>query len=130
MNEIVTTIIMGLVTAVVLPLIGLASTALIKWIRSKTNNSLAENMLVTASSIIVNAVMAVFQTYVDSLKKNGEFSPEAHLIALCKARDIAISQMSDDVKKFITDTYGDLESWITTKIEATIGSLKSSTKIK
>lgn len=129
MNEIVSTIIMGVITAVVLPLLGLAGDALIKWIKSKTKNETTANMLSAASTIVLNAVRAVFQTYVEALKKSGEFTAEAQLVALRKAKDIALEQMSEEVKKYLTDTYGDLESWITTKIEATINALKNAPKV-
>lgn len=33
--------------------------------------------------------------------------------------------MTDDVKNYITSTYGDLDTWINTNIEATINILKN-----
>ncbi len=33
--------------------------------------------------------------------------------------------MSDDLKQYISKTFGDIDTWLTTKIEAEINSLKS-----
>lgn len=67
----------------------------------------------------------MFQTYVDTLKKNGTFDVESLKIALAKAKDEALSQMSDEIKEYITTNYGNLENWLTTQIEATINIMKN-----
>lgn len=61
----------------------------------------------------------------DTLKKNGTFDLESQKIALTKAKDEALAQMTDDIKEYITKNYGDLEAWLTTQIEATINILKN-----
>lgn len=71
----------------------------------------------------------MFQTYVDTLKKNGTFDVESLKIALAKAKDEALSQMSDEIKEYITTNYGNLENWLTTQIEATINILKNNYQI-
>lgn len=71
----------------------------------------------------------MFQTYVDTLKKNGTFDVESLKIALTKAKDEALSQMSDEIKEYITTNYGNLENWLTTQIEATINILKNNYQI-
>jgi hypothetical protein len=63
---------------------------------------------------------------VESLKASSSFTKEAQFTALCKAKDIALAQFGDDVKEFITKTYGDLDGWITNQIESTINLLKNS----
>lgn len=65
------------------------------------------------------------QTYVEALKKEGKFDKDAQLIALNKARDITLEQLSADSKKYITDNFGDLNEWVNTQIEAIINLLKS-----
>lgn len=73
---------------------------------------------------MVSAVKTVFQTYVDALKKEGKFDKESQILALTKAKDIALSQMTEDVKEFIQTNYGELDLWLTIQIEATINTLK------
>lgn len=125
MNEILINIISVVVTSIVLPLLSIAGAKLVQLINSKINNNKAANFLSTATTIIINAVRSVFQTYVEVLKKEDKFDEASQKLALLKARDIALNQMTDDVKNYITSTYGDLDTWINTNIEATINILKN-----
>lgn len=125
MNKILINIISVVVTSIVLPLLSIAGAKLVQLINSKINNNKAANFLSTATTIIINAVRSVFQTYVEALKKEDKFDEASQKLALLKARDIALNQMTDDVKNYITSTYGDLDTWINTNIEATINILKN-----
>jgi hypothetical protein len=125
MNEILINIISVVVTSIVLPLLSIAGAKLVQLINSKIKNNKAANFLSTATTIIINAVRSVFQTYVEALKKEDKFDEASQKLALLKARDIALNQMTDDVKNYITSTYGDLDTWINTNIEATINILKN-----
>ena len=125
MNEILINIISVVVTSIVLPLLSIAGAKLVQLINSKIKNNKAANFLSTATTIIINAVRSVFQTYVEALKKEDKFDEASQKIALLKARDITLNQMTDDVKNYITSTYGDLDTWINTNIEATINILKN-----
>lgn len=110
----------------VLPLISIAGAQLIKLINKKISNKQSAKFLEDATNIVTSAVRCVFQTYVDSLKKSGTFDATAQATALTKAKDLALKELSDDVKTYITTNFGDLESWLTTQIEATINFLKTS----
>ena len=125
MNEIIINIISVVVTSIVLPLISIAGAKLIQFINSKIKNNKAADLLTTATTIVINAVRSVFQTYVEALKKEGSFNKDAQIIALNKAKDIALTQMTDDVKDYLVTTYGSLDSWLDTNIEATINILKN-----
>lgn len=125
MNEIIINIISVVVTSIVLPLISIAGAKLIQFINSKIKNNKAADLLTTATTIVINAVRSVFQTYVEALKKEGSFNKDAQIIALNKAKDIALTQMTDEVKEYLVKTYGSLDSWLDTNIEATINILKN-----
>ena len=125
MNEVLLNILSVVVTAVILPLISYAGTRLISYLNSKIKDEKARELLSQATAVVTNAVRAVFQTYVDSLKKSGNFGAEAQLEALNKTKDIALSQLSEEVKDYITKNYGDINNWITTQIEATINLIKN-----
>lgn len=73
----------------------------------------------------MDAVKCVFQTYVEALKKEGSFNKDAQLIALNKAKDIVLAQLSDDIKDYIDKNFGDIDTWINTQIEASINTLKN-----
>ena len=120
MNEIIINIISVVVTSIVLPLISIAGAKLIQFINSKIKNNKAADLLTTATTIVINAVRSVFQTYVEALKKEGSFNKDAQIIALNKAKDIALIQMTDEVKNYLVTTYDILDSWLDTNIEATI----------
>lgn len=125
MNEIIINIISVVVTSIILPLISIAGAKLIQFINSKIKNNKAADLLTTATTIVINAVRSVFQTYVEALKKEGSFNKDAQIIALNKAKDIALTQMTDEVKNYLVTTYGSLDSWLDTNIEATINILKN-----
>ena len=125
MNEIIINIISVVVTSIVLPLISIAGAKLIQFINSKIKNNKAADLLTTATTIVINAVRSVFQTYVEALKKEGSFNKDAQIIALNKAKDIALTQMTDEVKNYLVTTYGSLDFWLDTNIEATINILKN-----
>ena len=125
MNEIVINIISCLITSVVLPLITIGGTKLIQLINNKISNQKSAKLLSDATTVVTNAVRCVFQTYVEALKKEGNFNKDAQLIALNKARDITLEQLNADTKNYIAENFGDLNTWINTQIEAIINLLKS-----
>lgn len=124
MNDILINILSVVVTAVILPLISFAGTKLIAYLNAKVKDENAKLHLTSATTIVTNAVLTVFQTYVDSLKKSGSFDANAQVVALNKAKDIALSQMTQEVKDFITKNFGDIDNWLTIQIESSINLIK------
>ena len=125
MNDILLNILSVVVTSIILPLITYAGARLITYLNSKIKDTNARILLTTATDIVINAVRLVFQTYVDSLKASGSFDAQAQTVALTKAKDIALEQMTDEVKNFIAKNYGSVDSWLTTTIESTINLIKN-----
>lgn len=101
-------------------LAGFAVTWLSKWINSKLGDSKEAKWATQAVDIVTNAVQTVYQTYVEALKGQNKFDAEAQKEALQKAVDITLSQMSDDVKQYVGDNFGDIVEWIKNQIESTI----------
>lgn len=73
-----------------------------------------------AQEAITTAVTSVSQTYVDSLKKNGQFDKTAANNAKKQAIEIAEKLISDNSKIAIETVFGDFEEYINNKIEAVI----------
>ena len=94
-------------------------------ISSKIDNDKTEKYVTEATTIVLDAVKCVFQTYVEALKKEGNFGKDAQLIALNKAKDIVLTQLSEDIKDYINKNFGDVDTWINTQIEASINTLKN-----
>ncbi|MDE7264026.1 MAG: phage holin family protein [Anaeroplasmataceae bacterium] len=125
MNDILLNIISVVVTAILIPLITMLGSKLISWINSKIQNEKVASLLTQATEAVVNAVRSVFQVYVEQLKTDKTFDEQKQKTALLKAKDLVLSQMSNEVKTFIQSNYGDLQLWLTTSIEATINKLKN-----
>ena len=125
MNEILLNVLSCVVTAVIIPLITLLGSKLIKWISGKIDNEKTSKYLTEATTIVLDAVKCVFQTYVEALKKEGSFNKDAQLIALNKAKEIVLNQLSNDVKEYRKSNFGDIDTWLTTQIEASINTLKN-----
>lgn len=125
MNEIIVSIISIVVTSVVLPLITLGGTRLIQYLNQKIKDEKTRTLLTGLTSIIERAVRSVFQTYVESLKKTNSFDKEAQTKALELAKSEVVKQLSNETATFIKETYGDVNTFITSQIESTINLLKN-----
>ena len=92
----------------------------IKEIKQKTNNDVANKYLDMLDDTIANAVLATTQTYVDSLKSAGKFDLEAQKEAFKKTYDAVMKVLTDEATTYIVTAVGDLETYITNKIEAQV----------
>ena len=125
MNQILLNILAAVTTCIILPLISFLGIKFSQWLSTKIKDEKAVKLLTQATEIVVTAVKSVFQTYVESLKNSGTFDKTAQLEALNKAKAIVTSELTVELKDFIVANYGDLESWITNQIEASIYKLKN-----
>lgn len=111
----------------IIPLLAVLTTFLIKFIQTKqeeiTNNidnQTAEKYIQMLSQTIVDCVIATNQTYVNSLKEQGKFDAEAQKIALQKTCNAVLTILSDDAKDYLSNIFGDLETYILQKIESAV----------
>lgn len=125
MNEILLNILSVATTAIVLPLISFLGVKLTQWLNSKVKGDRAKALLNRANEIVLDAARTVFQTYVEALKKEGSFDAKAQEVALGKAKAIVLSELTEELKSFVADNYGDLMVWVTNAIEASIYKLKN-----
>ena len=89
-------------------------------LKQKTNNDLINKYLDILDEVVTNAVLATTQTYVDSLKKQGKFDEEAQKAAFKQTYDAVMQVLTADAVKYITVAVGDLEVYVTNKIEANV----------
>jgi hypothetical protein len=94
--------------------------AKINELKQKANNDTARKYLDMLNDTVKSAVLATTQTYVDSLKQQGKFDEEAQKTAFKLTYDAVVKVLSDEATKYIASIVGDLDSYITTKIEAEI----------
>ena len=106
---------------------GIASLIVAKvsqWLNAKIKDKKLAEAMAQILSIAENCVKEVFQTFVDSLKKEGKFDKEKQQEAFDKCKEKIKSQLSLELVKFIQDNFGDVENYISSLIESTIFNLK------
>jgi hypothetical protein len=111
----------------IIPLLGTLTIFLIKWINAKSaqlqttvDNETLKKYIGMLDSTITSCVLTTTQTYVESLKKQGQFDAEAQKIAFQQTKDAVLVILSDEAKEYLTAALGDLDTYINTKIEAEV----------
>lgn len=115
----------------IVPLLGILTAFLIQYINAKkveistnVDNKLADKYINMLADTITKCVIATNQTYVDSLKDKEVFTVEAQKEAYHKTMDAVMAILSDEAKTYLTNTFGDLETYLQTQIEATVSANK------
>ena len=131
MSETVILMIREIIEVCLIPLLGVLVTYLVKYINTKskeleasTENELAKKYISLLSSTITNCVIATNQTYVETLKKQGKFDAEAQKEAFNMTLNAVMALLTDEAKQYLSEIYGDLNTYITNQIEATVNQNK------
>lgn len=111
----------------IIPLLGVLTAYIVKYIQvksaeitEKTDNALVDKYTVMLADTISACVLATNQTYVESLKKQGSFDAEAQKVAFNMTLNAVMEILSDDAKEYLSEVFGDLNSYITSQIEASV----------
>lgn len=111
----------------IIPLLGVLTAFLIKFInmksaeiQNKVDNETADKYIAMLADTITACVIATNQTYVEALKKENAFTAEAQKEAFNLTFNAVMAVLSDDARDYLTEIYGDLTAYITTKIEAEV----------
>lgn len=111
----------------VIPLLGVLTAYLVKYIKIKSaeiqatvDNDTADKYIALLSDTITACVIATNQTYVEELKKNDAFTAEAQKEAFKLTYDAVMAVLTEEAEKCLSEIYGDLAAYITTKIEAEV----------
>lgn len=114
-----------------IPLLGLATSVLIIWVKAKiaegkerTNSDLADKYLGLLELTVIDCIRATNQTYVNALKDKNAFDAEAQKQALAQTTDAVLAILSEDAKEYLAHFVGDLDVLIKEKIEANIETVK------
>lgn len=131
MDELLTT----LIQVVIIPAIPILVGYLVKFLKTKANqaavetdNELIKQYLQEATDAVLQAVTYTAQTYVDSLKGAGKFDKEAQENAFRRAKEVAIKLMTEEARRILEESCGDISTWLDTKIEQTVKEQKESSK--
>ena len=111
----------------IIPLLGALTIWLISFLEAKKeeiavkyDNELLTKYLNMLNDTITDCVLATNQTYVDALKQQGKFDLEAQKIAFDKTYNAVLDIIADDAYMYLTNAVGDLQTYITTRIEANV----------
>lgn len=128
MKEFLSTLFLAVVTAAV-PVL---TTYAISYIRqagkraqANTDNLKKQGYIKEITDAITDAVSATSQTFVDALKKTGNFTEEKWAEAAQKALEACLSSISPAAKAFAEASYGDVNAYLKNKIEAEVRKQKN-----
>ena len=111
----------------IIPLLGVLTAYVVKYIQVKsaeitknTDNTLIDKYTGMLADTISACVLATNQTYVEALKKHGNFDAEAQKNAFNMTLDAVMNILNEDAKEYLSEAFGDLNSYITSQIEASV----------
>ena len=108
-------------------LVSYISDAFKEWSESKAveiENDTIEGYLRDITDIITQAVTCTTQTYVESLKAQGKFDALAQKEAFNRSLQAILTSLSVDAIRYIEEISGDVELYLTQKIEAAVKASK------
>ena len=115
----------------IIPLLGILTTYVVKYIRvkskeitAKTENDKADKYIDMLAETISACVIATNQTYVEALKKQNAFTKEAQAEAFNMTYEAIMLILTEDAVDYLTQVYGDLSAYIGTQIEAAVNQNK------
>ena len=115
----------------IIPLLGILTAYFVKFIniksseiQNKVKNDNADKYIAMVADTVSACVIATNQTYVEELKKQNAFTVEAQKEAFKITYDAVMAILTDEAKTYLTEIYGDISAYITTKIEAEVNMSK------
>ena len=118
------TLVIQIIEVCIIPLLGLLTGYLIDYIKTKTNSAKLDKYVDMLNDTITECVLATKQTYVEALKKNGNFDETAQKEAFEKTKEAVMNILSADAKEYLTTVYGDLNAYVNQKIESEVNLTK------
>lgn len=110
-----------------IPLLGVLTTFFVKWVnvqadklKSSAKNETEAKYIEMLNNTISDCVIATTQTYVDSLKKQGAFDADAQKAAFTMTYEAVIQLLTEEATEYLDAAVGDLQLYITQKIEAEV----------
>lgn len=118
----------------IIPLLGILTKYLVDFLKSKkqeiidkVDNDTADKYINMIFETVETCVIATNQTYVDSLKASGTFDEAAQKEAFNRTLNAILAILTDDCKEYIVELTGDLQTYLTTLIEAQVNKNKTVT---
>ncbi len=129
--EIVKEIILIILQAVIITAIPIVSKYIITWIKKEkqllqdeSESDYIDAVIERVGNLIIDVVTETTQTYVSALKKDNKFDVEQQKIAFNMSYQKIKDLLNAEYKGVIESVFGNVENYITTKIEATVAKNK------
>lgn len=120
-------IIIQIIEVCIIPLLGILTKYFVDFLtakrdelNSKTENQIARKYTDMIYQTITSCVITTNQTYVNSLKASGTFDEKAQKEAFSKTMSAVLTVLSEDAKDYISETTGDLNTYLTQLIESEV----------
>lgn len=114
-------------TVCIIPLLGVLTAFFVKWVNAKSaeiktnvNDATLSKYMDMLAQTISDCVIATNQTYVESLKAQGKFDLNAQKEAFNLTKDAVMTILSAEAQIYLSTAVGDLNAYITKKIEAEV----------
>ena len=111
----------------IIPLLGVLTAYFVKWVNAKSaeiqtkiDNDTADKYIAMLDKTITDCVIATNQTFVESLKSTGTFDAAAQKEAFDRTMKAVMNILSEDAIEYLTEAVGDLQVYMTKKIEAEV----------
>ena len=115
----------------IIPLLGVLTAFFVKWVNAKSaeiktniNDATLKKYMDMLTQTITDCVIATNQTYVESLKAQGKFDAQAQKKAFELTSNAVMEILSADAQEYLSSAVGDLNAYITKKIEAEVNANK------
>ena len=110
-----------------IPLLSVLTAFFVKWVNAKSaeikttvNDATLAKYMDMLTQTISDCVIATNQTYVESLKAQGKFDLNAQKEAFNLTKDAVMTILSAEAQVYLSTAVGDLNAYITKKIEAEV----------
>ena len=111
----------------IIPLLGVLTAFFVKWVNTKSaeiktniNDATLSKYMDMLAQTISDCVIATNQTYVESLQAQGKFDLNAQKEAFNLTKDAVMTILSTEAQVYLSTAVGDLNAYITKKIEAEV----------
>ena len=95
-----------------------------KALQQDLDNDTASKYLDMIEQTIIDCVIATNQTYVETLKKQDAFTPEAQEVAFQKTLNSVLAILTDDCKEYLETITNDVNGYLEAKIESQVNLVK------
>lgn len=120
----ITEIIIVVINAIVAPLIIWGVMEGAKFLKEKSKNDKVDSLIDRISEIVVDAVGETKQTLVDGIKGTTEWTDEAKKRVFEQTLNTVKTSIGEPSLELLKDIIGDINVYLTSKIESCVGAMK------